>query len=371
MSMKVSKEIKNLKGKSGIFILTHIASGMAYVGRARNLYASHGYYRNVRGRAVGGNSHIEKDIVKYGWHAFKFEWDLCPVDEMVDKAREWSDILDTVQNGYNTKTKFTIPRLTKDLEAVKVTPRTSYIKKQFVSPPEIKNLIGKRGVFILTNKAKKMSYVGTSSNLYKTYHHYRHAERNADRIAYIEKAIREDGWDAFSFEWELCSKDMMKEVAAQWRDKLDTLENGYNRQYSVYVNEKPKHLNHVNDTCVVCNKNQVWSGYVQGSFTISDKCEVCKMDESRIGSAKCRAKDHPPVIYPPKCVPMPAIKTPTKVPAAKVLPKVVDAKTTPKAPTPSVITPPKSDKWSNADKTKLACVVLICITAIACSAIIF
>ena len=256
-------------------------------------------------------------------------------------------------------------------------------KKKLI-PAEIDYLKGRSGVLIITRKETGEAYVGTSQNLYGSYSSYSTCARTVplENWQPIRIAIHELGWEAFTFEWELCDVDKLIETANQWRDKLDSVENGYNRRTSAARSDEYFSRNQEGDMCTKCGKEEVEVTDINGGKIVRKLCSNCirkdvakRARDNYVPSEKIRKKREAtkvpmPVITEPTNVPMPVV--PTKAPVAVNAPQVI-AKTP--EPTPSVITPPPApqvaDKWSSTDKTRLACVLAVCATAIACSAIIF
>ena len=332
--------IRNLMGKSGVVILTHKTNGMSYVGTTKNLYSRYTMLKNAKNDGSSSRSPIKRAIYEEGFDAFHFEYDECPREALIETAAQWIEALDSVENGYNvnrnphlgssktfndpeaickvcginkvfsgdnggsfyvsTKCMDCINRNAKNTQdkrkqAARVVPKmdVSLLPKKYServmsgdNPTAIKRLKDKVGIFVLTHKTHGLSYVGTSTNLKRSYNFYKLIGGAGNRTSEIENAIDTYGFGEFRFSWELCSKNMLKERAAYWRDRLDSVENGYNRQYHNVI---------------------------------------------------------------------------TAVKPLSPTPKVDDKKT----PQAANITPP-SDKWSADAKSKLACVVILCVTAIVC-----
>lgn len=83
------------------------------------------------------------------------------------------------------------------------------------------------GIYCFTNKINNKKYVGQSINIEERYKNHKSNYKRMSTSFY--KAVREYGWDNFSFEvLEECSKEKLNERERYWIEHLDSFNNGYN-----------------------------------------------------------------------------------------------------------------------------------------------
>ena len=159
------------------------------------------------------------------------------------------------------------------------------MKRRYMKvPQEIKDLRLKSGVFIITHKLTGKSYVGTTQNLYTIYHTFRNKETTELNYRYptaIHIAIKEHGWDAFKFDYELCPLESLTLIAAIWMDKLNSVEGGYNTRMDPRRAEKYYPSNDENVMCQNCGVNKVFAGYIKGVYAVRKKCRECLLAYNR------------------------------------------------------------------------------------------
>jgi group I intron endonuclease len=95
-------ESLDLKGKSGIYLITCIANGRKYVGSSRDLDRRRREHSNDLKRGNHGNSHLLNAYRKYGEDCFSFTvLEYCDESVLIEREQWYIDSLDTVNSGFN------------------------------------------------------------------------------------------------------------------------------------------------------------------------------------------------------------------------------------------------------------------------------
>lgn len=117
--------------RSGIYLLTHAATGRRYVGQSKNIDKR--WLEHATGKS--GSGVLEKAIAKYGWLAFTAEvLELCEKAEMNLAEQKWIEHYGSLSpGGFNLTTGGQKYQFSDDARAV-ISERT----KQALSSPEVR-----------------------------------------------------------------------------------------------------------------------------------------------------------------------------------------------------------------------------------------
>lgn len=85
--------------RTGIYKITNIKNNKCYIGQSKNIDK-----RFKQHKIYSPNVKMDKDIQKYGRESFKYEiLELCKIDELNEKELYYSNLYNSIQNGYNVK----------------------------------------------------------------------------------------------------------------------------------------------------------------------------------------------------------------------------------------------------------------------------
>lgn len=101
-----NKELKELQGICGIYLITNLINDKKYVGQSRNIgkrWASHiSKSRNIKSDDIEYNKPLYRAMRKYGITNFTFSIvELCDETELEEKEIYWTKYFDSVNSGYN------------------------------------------------------------------------------------------------------------------------------------------------------------------------------------------------------------------------------------------------------------------------------
>lgn len=88
---------------SGIYKVTNLKNGMAYIGQSVDIYQRWFAYKSIGNKKVGGGQgDIMNDIREIGLDYFKFEiLERCDANQLDEREKYWISYYDTMNNGYN------------------------------------------------------------------------------------------------------------------------------------------------------------------------------------------------------------------------------------------------------------------------------
>ena len=87
--------------KTGIYLIQNIKNGKCYVGQSKNIDKRIKEHKNAM-CYKSENSKFNEDLKKYDICDFAFKiLELCNVKELNEKEKYYSDLYDSVENGYN------------------------------------------------------------------------------------------------------------------------------------------------------------------------------------------------------------------------------------------------------------------------------
>jgi len=105
----MSLEMKDNKGKSGVYKILNTVNGKMYIGRTKDFYKRYyQYVSDVKTRNIDRiNRYLEASFHKYGFDKFSFTvLEFCTIEECPEKELYWIQELNTTQRnkGYNLRT---------------------------------------------------------------------------------------------------------------------------------------------------------------------------------------------------------------------------------------------------------------------------
>ena len=151
------------------------------------------------------------------------------------------------------------------------------MQKQWTKLPQyIRNLAGVSGIMIIRHKESGQYFISTAKNLYTAYIRISNGGQHKKK-APILVAIDEEGWDAFTFDYELCDVGLLKIRAAELIEEYDSVENGYNKYRNPNRQDEYKNRNDPDALCSECGINKVETSYNGGNKYVYTKCHRCRV----------------------------------------------------------------------------------------------
>ena len=87
--------------KSGIYLIKNIKNNKCYVGQSKNVYNRIKEHKDTM-KTKNENRKFNEELNKYNLEDFEFKvLELCEIKELNEKEKYYSNLYDSVENGYN------------------------------------------------------------------------------------------------------------------------------------------------------------------------------------------------------------------------------------------------------------------------------